>query len=104
MIRDPSDGSVRPNPGDVKTQEIASSKTKNTSRSSGLLSTSGSGLPAPADSEKAAETKRIDRSREWLKNYHEMAHLPRASNISPELDKAIQDELDHPAASIMKEG
>jgi hypothetical protein len=26
-----------------------------------------------------------------------------ASNISPELDQAIQDELDHPPASILKE-
>jgi hypothetical protein len=48
---------------------------------------------APDISNRASK---LDKSRGWLKNYH-----ANKSKISPELDQAIQDELDHPPASIM---
>lgn len=47
MIRDPSDGSVR----EPRKPQV-------------------SGLPSPESPEKREERQRIEKSREWLKDYH----------------------------------
>jgi hypothetical protein len=90
MIRDPSDGSVRINPpgeSPLSRSEQSVCEAEGAKIDSGL---------APDHSN---NIERLRKSREWLSKYHDDK---RASAVSPELDKAIQDELDHPPKSIMK--
>ena len=64
MIRDPSDGSIKP---DVNPADLTGVAALNVPVSNSLLSTSTSGLPITKA--KADYLARLEESRKWLKNY-----------------------------------
>lgn len=64
MIRDPSDGSVK---DDVETQAKMAIAIEKTNENKSLLATSTSGLPL--GSTRPDQIERLNKSREWLKEY-----------------------------------